>query len=212
MSRESSSGEKLFFFMSGIVIGAPVALLFEVFSHLWFTTFGVATVVAPFVEEFAKSSSLLYRYERPAKSLVLFGFLAGIGFGVAEFLVYITQGVPFIVRLPAIGFHAAGTAIVAYGVSKRDTLKYYFVAVGLHFLNNLFASLGWLWFVGGLGSTFAAYYLAWKYYQLVSRTPTPSPRMPLRFCTNCGETMSPTEKFCHNCGLSLGTSSSSASK
>jgi len=197
----SSTGEKLFFFLSGIVVGAPVAFLFEITSHLWFTTFGVVTVVAPFVEEFAKANPLFFRYEKPAKSLLLFGFLAGLGFGLAESLVYVLSGVPFIVRLPAIGFHAAGTTIVAYGVFKRATLKYYFVAVGLHILNNLFASLGLLWFVGGLGATLASYYLAWKYYQRSSMLTNAPPQMRPIFCTNCGTEISLGTKYCHNCGV-----------
>ena len=201
MQTLSSTGEKLFFFLSGIVVGAPVAFLFEITSHLWFTTFGVVTVVAPFVEEFAKANPLFFRYEKPAKSLLLFGFLAGLGFGLAESLVYVLSGVPFIVRLPAIGFHAAGTTIVAYGVFKRATLKYYFVAVGLHILNNLFASLGLLWFVGGLGATLASYYLAWKYYQRSSMLTNAPPQMRPIFCTNCGTEISLGTKYCHNCGV-----------
>ena len=199
MPTESSAAEKLFFFLSGIVVGAPVAFLFEMTSHLWFTTFGVVTIVAPFVEEFAKANPLFFRYERPAKSLLLFGFLAGLGFGLAESIVYVLSGVPFIARLPAIGFHAAGTTIVAYGVFKRATLKYYFVAVGLHFLNNLFASLGLLWFVGGLGATLASYYLAWKYYRLSTRPLAPPSVLP-GFCTNCGAAISLGAMYCYNCG------------
>jgi RsiW-degrading membrane proteinase PrsW (M82 family) len=200
MPTESSAAEKLFFFLSGIVVGAPVAFLFEMTSHLWFTTFGVVTIVAPFVEEFAKANPLFFRYERPAKSLLLFGFLAGLGFGLAESIVYVLSGVPFIARLPAIGFHAAGTTIVAYGVFKRATLKYYFVSVGLHFLNNLFASLGLLWFVGGLGATLASYYLAWKYYQKASRHQITPSIVPPRFCTNCGAQISTGANYCYFCG------------
>jgi RsiW-degrading membrane proteinase PrsW (M82 family) len=195
------SGERLFFFLSGIVVGVPVALLFEVTSHLWFTTLGVATIVAPVVEEFAKANPLFYRYERTAKSLMLFGFLAGLGFGLAEFFVYVLRGVPFLLRLPAIGFHAAGTSIVGYGVSKRSTLRYYFLAVGLHFLNNLFASLGLLWLIGGLGATFASYYLAWKFHGLASRIPADSSSaLTARFCFECGSKLSPGTRFCQNCG------------
>jgi RsiW-degrading membrane proteinase PrsW (M82 family) len=163
-------GEKLFFFFSGIIVGVPVAVFFESISHLWFTTLGAATIVAPIVEEFAKADPLIYRREKTGKSLMLLGFLSGLGFGIAEFFVYIFRGVPFFVRLPAIGFHAAGTSIVGYGVYKRKTLRYYVLAVLLHFLNNFFASLGWLWLIGGLGATVASYYLAWRFYRLASKT------------------------------------------
>jgi RsiW-degrading membrane proteinase PrsW (M82 family) len=170
MSRKEPLGEKLFFFFSGIIVGVPVAIFFESISHLWFTTLGAATIVAPIVEEFAKADPLFYRYEKTGKSLMLLGLLSGFGFGIAEFFVYVFRGVPFLVRLPAIGFHAAGTSIVGYGVYKRKTFAYYGLAVVLHLLNNFFASLGWLWLIGGLGATVASYYLAWRFYRRVSKT------------------------------------------
>jgi RsiW-degrading membrane proteinase PrsW (M82 family) len=196
---KTSFGEKLFFFISGIAVGAPVALFFESVSHLYFTTLGVATVVAPLVEEFAKADPLFYRYERTGRSLMLLGMLSGLGFGIAEFFVYVFSGVPFLVRLPAIGFHAAGTSIIGYGVFKRSALKYYFLAVGLHFLNNLFAGLGFLWIVGGLGATVAAYYLAWRFWRVSSHIP-PAPMVVKRFCTNCGSALAIGANFCANCG------------
>lgn len=166
-------GEKLFFFAAGIVVGVPNAIFFEAVFHLWFTFLGVATFVAPFVEEFAKASTLFYRYERPGNILMRNGFLAGLGFGLAEFLVYVHAGVPFILRLPAIGFHAAGTAIVAYGIYQRKTLKYYLLAVGLHFINNFFAALGALWFIGGPAATICSYVLAWRFYRKTLRDGLP---------------------------------------
>ena len=193
-------GEKLFFFSAGIVVGVPTAVFFEAVSHLWFTFFGVATLVAPFVEEFCKACTLFYRYERPGRILVCNGFLAGLGFGVAEFFVYVHAGVPFLLRLPAIGFHGAGTAIVAYGIYKRKTLKYYLLAVALHFTNNLFATLGLLWFIGGLGATVASYVLAWTFYRRTKDSVSSTALPPLEFCTNCGSRLKPEEKYCYNCG------------
>jgi RsiW-degrading membrane proteinase PrsW (M82 family) len=198
---QESSGERAFFFLSGIIVGVPIAVFFELISHQWFTSLGVVTIVAPVVEEFAKANPLFYRYERPGKSLVRLGLLAGLGFGLAEFLVYIRGGVPFFVRLPAIGFHAAGTSIVGYGVYKRSTLKYYLLAVSLHFLNNFFATLGLFWLVGGLGATLASYYIAWKFYRLAPETQviTPLPTVK-RFCTSCGGIAPAGATFCFNCG------------
>jgi len=164
-----TSTERLFFFLSGLVVGVPVALFFESISHLWFTTLGVATLVAPIVEEFAKADPLFFRHERTGRSLMILGLLSGFGFGVAEFIAYVYSGVPFLIRLPAVAFHAAGTSIVGYGVYKRETFRYYVLAVGLHFLNNLFGSLGWLWLTGGLGATLTSYYLAWTLYRRVSK-------------------------------------------
>jgi RsiW-degrading membrane proteinase PrsW (M82 family) len=164
-SAEFHRAERLFFFLTGTVIGVPVSAFFESVAHLWFGHLGVATVVAPIVEEFAKASPVLYRYERSPRSLMILGFLSGLGFGVAEFLMYIVMGVPPLIRLPAIGFHAAGTLIIAYGVSRRQTLKYYSLAVALHFLNNFFAALGLLWLIGGLGATVASYIIAYRLFR-----------------------------------------------
>jgi len=166
---QDSLGERLFFFLSGIIVGVPVALFFELVSHLWFTALGIGTIVAPIIEEFAKADPLFYRYHRTGRSLMRFGLLSGLGFGLAEAFIYIQAGTPFLLRVPAIAFHAAGTSIVAYGVYKHKVLKYYFLAVTLHFLNNFFAALGWLWLIGGLGATVASYYLAWKFYRQVSK-------------------------------------------
>jgi hypothetical protein len=168
-TRRETSTERLFFLLSGIIVGVPVALFFESIFHLWFTTLGVATVVAPFVEEFAKADPLFYRREKTGRSLMILGLLSGFGFGLAEFFVYVYSGVPFLFRLPAVAFHAAGTSIVGYGVYRRETVRYFALAVSLHFLNNLFGSLGLLWLVGGLGATLASYYFAWTFFKRVSK-------------------------------------------
>jgi len=192
--------EKVFFFFSGILVGVPVAIFFESVSGLWFTSIGVATFVAPFVEEFAKADPLFFRYERTGRSLMLLGLLSGLGFGIAEFAVYVVSGVPFFFRLPAIAFHAAGTSIVGYGIYKRRAFRYYLLPVGLHFLNNLFASLGWLWLIGGVAATLASYYLAYRYWKL-SANVMPLPSHVNKFCTNCGKEVSPSAAFCFNCGM-----------
>lgn len=100
---------------------------------------------------------------------MILGLLSGFGFGLAEFFVYVYSGVPFLDRLPAVAFHAAGTSIVGYGVYRRETVRYFALAVSLHFLNNLFGSLGLLWLVGGLGATLASYYFAWAFFKRVSK-------------------------------------------
>jgi RsiW-degrading membrane proteinase PrsW (M82 family) len=168
--------ERFFFFLSGIIVGVPVALFFESISSQYFSSFGIATIIAPLIEEFAKADPLFFRYERPARTLMRLGLLSGLGFGLAEFAVYVSLGVPFILRVPAIGFHAAGTAIIGYGVFRRKTIQFYFLSVALHFVNNLFAGLGDLWLVGGIGATIASYYLAWRFYRKVrSVLPIPPP-------------------------------------
>jgi hypothetical protein len=90
--RRESAAERAFIFLSGIIVGMPVALFFESVSHLHFTALGVATIVALLVEEFAKADPLFFRYERSGKSLMRFGLLSGFGFGIAEFFVCISGG------------------------------------------------------------------------------------------------------------------------
>ena len=48
-------------------------------------------------------------------------------------------GVPVIDRIPGLFFHPASTAITAYGIAMRKTGRYYALAVGLRFANNLLA-------------------------------------------------------------------------
>jgi RsiW-degrading membrane proteinase PrsW (M82 family) len=60
MFAKETSKERVFFFPSGIIVGVPVALFFESVSQLYFTSFGVASIIAPLVEEFAKADSPLF--------------------------------------------------------------------------------------------------------------------------------------------------------
>jgi RsiW-degrading membrane proteinase PrsW (M82 family) len=175
VSVREGTKERAFFFLSGIVVGVPVALFFESISSLYFTSLGVATIIAPLIEEFAKADPLFFRYEKPAKSLMRLGLLSGLGFGLAEFVVYVNLGVPFLLRIPAIGFHAAGTAIIGYGIFRHKAVQYYFISVVLHFVNNFFAALGPLWLLGGIGATLASYYLAWRFYREAAKVTSISP-------------------------------------
>jgi RsiW-degrading membrane proteinase PrsW (M82 family) len=130
-------------------------------------------IVAPLVEEFAKAYPLFYRYEIPSKPLMTLGFLTGLGFGIAEFIVYVfVNNVPFFIRIHPIFFHAASASIVAYGISQRSTMKFYLLAVILHFMNNFFATLGHLWLIGTIAATIATYYLSYRYFRKSQRLHT----------------------------------------
>ena len=79
-------------------------------------------------------------------------------------------GVPPIVRVPGIIFHASSAAIIAYGIAKKNPMPYYLVAVALHIANNIFA------LTGDILSVFAellvlitVYMLAYRYYQQASK-------------------------------------------
>lgn len=160
--------EKLFFLFSGAFISTPFPLIltsisehFLTDSHGFWLSIIPACLVAPIVEEFAKAYPLFYRHGESEKSLFKLGFLTGLGFGVAEFLLYVFfYHVSPLIRLPALLFHATNTSIVAYGISINQALKYYLIAISFHFLNNFTSNFGILWYIGGISATLSSYILA----------------------------------------------------
>jgi len=126
-----------------------------------------------------KAYPLFYRNGETERSIFTLGFLTGLGFGISEFFVYVfAQGVPIPIRLPGLIFHAASTSIVAYGIGTKQPIRFYLVAVVLHFVNNFTALFGALWLVGGLGAVLLAYLLAWYLYKRTSERfiePCPPP-------------------------------------
>ena len=176
-SFELSFSRKLFFFISGFIVSVPITLFISrlvdplcLFLPLLFAIICASSVIAPLIEEFAKAYPFFYRYEIPSKPLMTLGFLTGLGFGIAEFLIYVfIRGVPFFFRIHPVFFHAASASIVSYGISHRSTMKFYLLAVLLHFLNNFFATLGYLWFIGGIGASITAYYLSYRFFRKSSR-------------------------------------------
>ena len=85
--------------------------------------------VAPFIEELAKVFPLFYRHGETERSLVTLGILIGLGFGISELVLYVYSGVPLIVRIPGVIFHASSAAITAYGIAKKNPLPYYLISV-----------------------------------------------------------------------------------
>ena len=111
----------------------------------------VLTVFAPFIEEFAKAYPIFYRHGETERSIVTLGIFVGLGFGIFEFFGYtLFLGVPVLVRLPGIFFHAATTSVTAFGIAKKEPIRFYLLAVTLHFLHNLFALNELLWLAGGI--------------------------------------------------------------
>ncbi len=97
-------------------------------------------VLAPFIEELAKVFPLFYRHGETERSIVTLGLLIGLGFGIAELVLYVFfLGAPLIDRFPGVIFHASSASITAYGVAKKNPLPYYLIAVMLHLTNNFFA-------------------------------------------------------------------------
>lgn len=148
-------GKKAFFFLSGVLISISFTLhvrkfvdpllykipLFKGQGWKLLPIFRMA-ILTPFLEEFAKAYPIIYRRDHNERSLVTLGSLVGLGFGIAESIMYISGNkVSINVRLLPTLFHAASTAIAAYGLVKDRPIRSYLTAVTLHSLNNLFVVL-----------------------------------------------------------------------
>jgi RsiW-degrading membrane proteinase PrsW (M82 family) len=168
--------EKLFFFISGIIVSVPLTLFVDSFSGylcinlpLFYAQICSVAILTPFVEEFAKAYPLFYRHGETQRSIFILGFLVGLGFGVAEFLLYVLSfGAPVYLRFPAVLFHASSTSITAYGIATHRPIRFYLTAVLLHLANNFFAIFGQLWYLGGFIALVAAYFLSWYLYTKTS--------------------------------------------
>ncbi len=165
--------EMLFFCLSGIIVSIPVTLFFSVFSShlcfflpLFYSEICTTTIFAPFIEEFAKAYPLFYRHGETERSIFTLGFLTGLGFGITEFFFYVFgQGAPVIVRFSFIFFHAASASIIAYGIATKRPMRYYMLAVFLHFANNLLSFSEGLWIVGGSADLIITFYLSLHLYK-----------------------------------------------
>ena len=167
-----SLSEKLFFFSSGIIVSVPLTLfagsltdLLCIPLPLFYAQVCSTALFTPSIEEFAKAYPLFYRHGETQRSLLLLGLLVGLGFGLSEFIVFVTLlQVPFYIRLPGIFFHVASTSITTYGIIRGKPIPYYLLAVFLHFLNNISALLN-LYLIGGGLALMITYFLAWHFYQ-----------------------------------------------
>ncbi len=165
-----SRKELAFFFASGILVSIPFALFFSNLYPLVPQALAVI-IIAPFIEELAKVFPLFYRHGETERSYVVLGLLIGLGFGISEFVLYVgLLGVPFVVRIPGIIFHASSASITAYGIAKKNPLPYYLIAVALHVGNNFFASVSDIFTAGAeLLILIAVYLLAWRFYHRASK-------------------------------------------
>ncbi len=170
--------EKLFFLFSGMLVSVPFTLFVAGFSDvlcfilpIFFAQICSTAIVTPFVEEFAKAYPLVYRHGETRRSLFIMGFLVGLGFGLAEFFLYVlVLEAPLLVRLPGIFFHAASTSIVSYGISTKRPFRFYMVSVLLHFSINFSAILGVpAWYVGGAPAIGLTYLLCLHLYRKLTR-------------------------------------------
>lgn len=139
--------EMLFFFACGVILSIPVtAAVYSLVNPLLtnFTQLTAAlllyTFFAPFVEEFAKIFPLYYRHGETQRSILNLAIMVGLGFAIVELLEYVfLLGVPIIFRLSGLFFHSSSTAIAAYGIATKRPIRFYLLAVALHFSYNFLA-------------------------------------------------------------------------
>ena len=171
--------EKVFFFLSGLLVSVPLTLFFSEFADTLCVALSpilaeICSIVifAPFIEEFAKVFPLFYRHGETERSIMILAILIGLGFGITEFMLYVfALGVPFISRIPGVLFHASSAGITAYGIAKRKPFLYYFIAVSLHLVNNLFAvAANALLYLPGIAVLVGAFFLAWRFYYQTSES------------------------------------------
>jgi RsiW-degrading membrane proteinase PrsW (M82 family) len=173
--------EKIFFFLSGLLVSVPFTVFFSGFSDslcvampLLFSQVCSLVIFAPFIEEVAKVFPLFYRHGETERSFLNLGILAGLGFGVTEFALYVfALNAPFISRVPGVIFHASSTCITAYGIAKKKPITFYLIAVAFHLANNLLAllsnSFSFL-YIPALFVLVSTYFLAWYLYRRTSET------------------------------------------
>ncbi len=163
--------EKVFFFMSGILVSIPFTLFF---AQLYiYVPLSVSIVIlAPLIEELAKVFPLFYRHGETERSTVILAILIGLGFGISELVLYVFfLGIPLIARVPGVLFHASSATITAYGIAKKFVLPYYLIAVMLHLGNNFFATANILTlsFFAELLILISTYFLALRFYNNTSK-------------------------------------------
>jgi RsiW-degrading membrane proteinase PrsW (M82 family) len=168
--------EKIFFFISGVIMSIPFAFFYEnlvgSLSSLVnpsYIAIGITVIGAPFIEEFSKVYPLFYRHGEKKKNIFILGMLVGLGFGIAEFLIYVLlRGAPIFVRFYGIFFHAASASIAAYGIAVKKPGYFYLLAVTLHVLNNFFAITD-LWLYAGLVVAVSTYITSWFLYNRLQK-------------------------------------------
>jgi RsiW-degrading membrane proteinase PrsW (M82 family) len=169
--------ERLFFFISGVIVSIPLAIFFESLAVFFpssipepYLSLFLFAFLGPFVEEFAKAYPLFYRHGETKKSVMTLGFLVGLGFGITEFLEYVLiVGAPIVFRLPGIFFHAALTSMVAYGIANKKSTGFYLVAVALHSSYNAAALFDPFLFLVPV-VFFLTLFLFWYLYQKTAET------------------------------------------
>jgi RsiW-degrading membrane proteinase PrsW (M82 family) len=165
------TSELIFFFACGAIISVPLTLFIYQYTDTLLASLNPftitlisSTLIAPFIEEFAKAYPLFYRHGETQRSIFNLALLVGLGFGIVEMITYVSVlGVPIVSRLPGLFFHPASTSITAYGIAKKRPLPFYMAAVSLHFSYNFLAVIGsGFGFSPGIFVVAIAVYASWQ--------------------------------------------------
>jgi len=133
------------------------------------TTLLLALVIAPFVEEAAKSLGVFgsRRRMRDIEDGIIYGAAAGLGFAATENLLYegsafLTSGAEALVTIAVVRtlssalLHATSSSVLGLGIARsswqgRGLLPYYLGAVAIHSVFNFAASFGVI-YAGTIGN------------------------------------------------------------
>ena len=146
--------------------GSPLARGFGLFGPInpTFELLVMAVIIAPVVEELVKSTGLFTVYGRlnEIEDGIIYGAAVGLGFAVTEnvlyFVIAFSQGVDvlfltIVIRsITSMVLHLSASSISGYGISRARVLSargrqvswlpYVAIAIVLHAIFNLMASLG----------------------------------------------------------------------
>jgi RsiW-degrading membrane proteinase PrsW (M82 family) len=164
--------ELLFFFLCGIITSIPTTFLANAlvdpllvgYDQLTATLLSLA-FFTPFIEEFSKIFPLYYRHGETQRSILNLAIMVGLGFAIVELLEYVLLfGTPVIYRIPGLFFHPATTAISAYGIATKRPVRFYLLAVALHFSANFLGAVNPFPFSVSFLVVALAVYLAYRFY------------------------------------------------
>jgi RsiW-degrading membrane proteinase PrsW (M82 family) len=158
-------------------LAAPERVYSSIFEEEALGILILAVIIAPFAEEAAKAIGIF----RAGKDLdevedgLIYGSSVGLGFAATENLAYgyiaLAYGgveayvaIAFIRSISSTFLHASATSVTGYGIGKKMILggtnkiwPYFLIAVFMHAVFNLFASMGTFFgLVLAIGFAFAA--------------------------------------------------------
>jgi hypothetical protein len=117
------------------------------------------------IEELLKAVPLLYRHIDVKKSIMNLAIYLGFGFGFSELILYVVNfDVPIRSRIPSLIFHPISAIIIAYGINKGQTLKFFLISLFSHSGSNFLKLVNPDWVFGWLVINIIAVVLAVSLY------------------------------------------------